>query len=107
MIYSSPSPHERIDQGDVIDACPVSSVTAFTPDQVDAAEVLVDLQRVLVLTQTCDLANEKVDAAVVALVFDAQQLVAGQVLKVADVRGPLRSGRFGACIFSPRGPTRV
>src|SRR5947209_6835746 len=101
MIYHSPTPDEAIDQGDLIDGCPVSLVTAFSTDQLDTAKVQLDLHRVMVLTQTCDLANKKVDSVNVASVFDAQQLVAGQILKAGDLKGPIRAGRVWGLYFLP------
>jgi hypothetical protein len=56
---------------------------------------------VIVLTQTCDLANQKTVHANVAEVFDAQQLVEQQILKPADVKGPLRAGRVWGLYFLP------
>jgi hypothetical protein len=101
MIYHLPTPNEAVDQGDLIDGCPVSLVTAFSTDQLDTAKVQLDLHRVVVLTQTCDLANQKVDAANVASVFAAQQLVAGQILKAVDLKGPIRAGRVWGLYFLP------
>jgi hypothetical protein len=101
MIYHQPTPSEAIDQGDLIDGCPVTLVTAFRTDQLDSAQVHLDLQRVLVLSQTCDLANQKVDAATAASVFDAEQLVTGQILKAADVKGPIRASRVWGLYFLP------
>jgi hypothetical protein len=97
-------PNEAIDQGDLIDGCPVSLVTAFSTDQLDTAKVQLDLHRVVVLTQTCDLANQKVDATNVASVFDAEQLVAGKILKATDVKGPIRAGRVWGLYFLPAQP---
>ncbi len=101
MIYQFPVPDAALDQGDVIDDCPVCAITAFSVDQPDSARVQPDLQRVVVVSQTCDLANQKVDAATVASVFDAGQLVAGQILKAADVKGPIRAGRVWGLYFLP------
>jgi hypothetical protein len=39
MIYHLPALDETIDQGDLIDGCPVSLVTAFSTDQLDPAKV--------------------------------------------------------------------
>jgi hypothetical protein len=101
MIYHLPPLNEGIDQGDLIDGCPVSLVTAFSTDQLDTARVQLDLHRVVVLTQTCDLANQKVDTANVASVFDAQQLVTGHILKAVDLKGPIRAGRVWGLYFLP------
>src|SRR5947209_1463692 len=101
MIYHLPTLDEAIDQGDLVDGCPVALVTAFSADKLDSAQVQLDLHRVVVLSQTCDLANRKVDVANVASVFDAQELVAGRILKAADVKGPLRAGRVWGLYFLP------
>ncbi len=101
MIYHLPSLDERIDQGDLIDGCPVASVTDFSADQLERAKVQLELNRVVVVTQTCDLANQKTLAALVASVFDAQHLVDAQILKLADVRGPIRAGRVWGWYFLP------
>src|SRR5947208_1010123 len=101
MIYDHPTPDDPIDQGDLIDGCPVVWLRSFQPDQPDAAQLDLDLHRVIVLTQTCDLAQQKADGAVVASVFEAQALIDRHILKPADVRGPLRSGRVWGWYFLP------
>ncbi len=101
MIYHTPTPGEPIDQGDLIDACPVVRLVSFQSDRPETVEYELDLQRVIVLTQTCDLAQGKADRAVVASVFEAQQLIDRQILKPADVRGPLRAGRIWGWYFLP------
>jgi hypothetical protein len=101
MIYCTPAPDESLDQGDLIDACPVVSIDEYQPGQLNAAKVKMDLHRVLVLTQTCDLANQKVDDAVVASVFEAQQLIERQILKASDIRGSIRAGRVWGLYFLP------
>lgn len=101
MIYHAPTPNEPLDQGDLIDGCPVVSISAFQPGQLNSETVKLDHHRILVLTQTCDLANEKVDDAVVASVFDAQQLVDRRILKAADIRGSIRANRVWGLYFLP------
>jgi hypothetical protein len=94
MIYQLPALDEAIDQGDLIDGCPVVRLTGFVADQPRTATMELDLHRVVVLTQTCDLANDKAENAVLASAFEAQYLVDQKVLKPADIRGPLRGGRI-------------
>jgi hypothetical protein len=101
MIYQAPTPDEPLDQGDLIDGCPVADITEFQPAHPDAAKVRLDVHRVVVLTQTCDLANGKTDVATVASAFDAQDLVDRQLLKPAEIKGPLRSGRVWGWYFLP------
>jgi hypothetical protein len=73
----------------------------FQPGQLKTARTDVDLHRVIVLTQTCDLANKKADDVNVASVFDARQLVDRGILKATDVRGPIRAGRVWGLYFLP------
>lgn len=101
MIYHLPNQDEPIDQGDLIDSCPVVAVTDFVVDQTNTAKVQFDLHRGLVLTQTCDFANKKTDSAIVASVFDAQQLIDQQIVKTADVKGPIRASRTWGLYFLP------
>lgn len=101
MIYPFPAADEPLDQGDLIDGCPVVAVTDFRVAQLDTAKVQLDLHRVIVLTQACDLANRKVDAVIVASVFNAEELVERQILKAADVKGPIRAGRVWGLYFLP------
>src|SRR5207245_1473164 len=93
MIYSAPASNDLLDQGDLIESCPVLSITSFNVTQPTEVAVKSTLQRVVVLTQTCDLANEKTTALDVAEVFDAQFLIDQHFFKSADVKGPLRAGR--------------
>jgi hypothetical protein len=57
---------------------------------------------VIVLTQTCDLANRKASHVVVAEVFSAQSLVDQQLLKPDTIRGPIRQGRVFGWYFLPK-----
>lgn len=101
MTYQAPTPDDPLDQGDLIDGCPVADIVELQQDRADTARVRLDLHRVVVLTQTCDLANGKVDAATVASVFEAQHLVDVQVVKASDVKGPLRAGRVWGWYYLP------
>lgn len=101
MIYATPAPNDPIDQGDLIDHCPVATVTEIEPGFLPSAKVNLDLHRGVVLTQTCDLANQKAEHVIVASVFDVQQLVDQALLKPADVKGPIRAGRVWGLYFLP------
>lgn len=109
MIYDSPLPDDPIDQGDLIDGCPVFHVADFDVDEfgetaLDALEIQGASCRVLVLTQTCDLANQKTTTATVAVVRDAANLVEQGILKANDVKGPIRAGRVYGWYFLPASP---
>src|SRR3954469_18208019 len=100
MIYTKPPAEEAIDQGDLIDDCPLPVIEDVIPG-ISEPPVRVGFRRVIVLTQTCDLANGKTTAATVAEVIDARQFVDGGYLRPADVKGPLRSGRIWGLYFLP------
>ncbi len=84
-----------VDQGDLIDDCPLALVRSATP----AGEPLIDFTRTraIVLSQTCDLANQKSTFANVAEIFDVQMLIDEGLFKPSDVKGPLRAGRIWGC----------
>jgi hypothetical protein len=106
MIYGSPSADAAPDQGDIIEGCPILQVSTYAPRTILAGdssslEVKSELCRIVVITQTCDLANAKTTAAVVARLHAAQQLVDRGLLRAADVRGPIRSCRVYGWYFLP------
>ncbi len=101
MIYGLPPTDDPIDQGDLVDHCPILSVGAYELDGPLPPRVDVHESRVLVLTQTCDLFNAKAITATVATVLDARVLVESGLLKAADVRGPIRAGRVYGWYFLP------
>ena len=101
MIYD-PTPSEApIDQGDLIDGCPVLRLVALPSDLGSPERVVLDVRRVFVLTQTCDLANERTIDANVAGVFDASFLVDNGTLKPSDIKGQIRAGRVWGWYFLP------
>jgi hypothetical protein len=105
MIYDSPPPEAPLDQGDLIDNCPINLIRSWAPDLTSQPLVDFDFPRVLVLTQTCDLANQKATFVNVAEVYDAQFLIDQQLFKPADVKGPLRAGRIWGWYFLPADAT--
>jgi hypothetical protein len=104
MIYFVPKIDEPLDQGDLIDDCPVASITQMHVGRVDQSRYDFDLHRVIVLTQTCDLAMDKTKSVVVASVFDAQAMIDAGLVKAADVKGPIRTGRSFGLYFLPAKP---
>ena len=91
-MYSTLELSEPLSQGDIVDQCPIFGlpVTGSTVDP--GAEPSRWLERVLILTQACDLAQVKTTKVVVALVHPAQTLVDQGVLKAAAVRDQVRRG---------------
>lgn len=101
MIYVRPSPHEGVDQADIIDGFPVTLVSSFDLDDLTRSLIEFAPARAIVLTQTCDLANQKGTMATIALDHDAGVLVSRGLLKSADIRGPIRSGRVFGWYYLP------
>ena len=101
MIYRLPGSDAPLDQGDLIDNCLILSVKEFHLNSNDPPRINVASDRVLVLTQACDLANRKATNVTVAIVHEAQFMVDQGLLKPADVRGPVRAARVFGWYFLP------
>jgi hypothetical protein len=101
MIYSRTSQDSLIDQGDIIDKCPLTFLIDYDLNLPGEAQVECVPTRVLVLTQTCDLVQKKTSVVAVAVVHEAQSLVGQGLLKPADVRGPVRAARVYGWYFLP------
>lgn len=104
MIYDVPAPALPLDQGDIIDGCPILQIVKFDQENPDSPQVACSTHRIVVLTQTCDLANQKTQRITVAIVHEAQFLVEQNVVKAADIRGPIRAGRVYGWYFLPSCP---
>lgn len=102
MIYQRPSPNDPLDQGDIVDGCPILQIAGFDPQNAAAPKVACSTHRVVILTQTCDLATQKTQRVTVAIVHAAQFLVDQTIVKAAEVRGPIRAGRVFGWYFLPR-----
>jgi hypothetical protein len=101
MIYGGRSPGDPIDQADIVEECPLVFVNHYDLDNDHQNEIEFVPARVLVLTQTCDLANRKTSMVTAAVAHDAQFLVGHGVLKPADIRGSIRSGRVFGWYYLP------
>ena len=102
MIYESPHTDASVDQGDIIDDCPISYIDHVEPTRPDDVEWEFATSRIVVLTQTCDLANQRTRHVNVAIVMDAVQLVQQGLLKASDIRGSIRAGRVFGWYFLPK-----
>jgi hypothetical protein len=105
MIYCAPGSQDPIDQPDIIEGCPLLSVEAFDLNGVHPPQINIAISRVFVLTQTCDLVNQKVTWVSVAAVLDAQDLVEQGLLKRDNIRGSIRAGRVFGWYFLPKSPS--
>ena len=101
MIYLGQSTDSPIDQGDIVDQCPLTFLTEYDLDLPGKGEIECVPSRVLVLTKTCDLAHRKLTTVTAATVYEAQFIVDQGLLKPADVRGPVRAARVYGWYFLP------
>lgn len=106
-MYELPPPTEPLTQGDLIDGCPVFGLSA-PPSGLDLnAPAARWVERVIVLTQACDLAQGKTSRIVVALVHPAQRLVDRGVIKASVIRDQVRRGLVYGWYFLPAAPRPV
>jgi hypothetical protein len=107
MIYATPASDDPLSQADIFDACPIFGLEA-TANNVDLDAAPARWQeRVIVLTQACDLAQTKTTKVLVALVQPAQVLVDKGVLKAASVRDHVRRGLVYGWYFLPAAPAPI
>ena len=102
MIFRRPHPEEQLDQGDIIDGCPILGIRNFDKQDWSRIESEHAYHRVIILTQTCDLANEKASEIAVALLFDAQAMIDQGKLNRNLIRGPIRAGHVHGWYFLPK-----
>ncbi len=86
-------------QGDVLLSCPIPVIETYTFPLPENLDVLVDVHHVIVLSQSCDLENDKVDEVLLGAVLEYDRLVAlegddnpsvkGKNFRKAAVRGDL------------------
>ncbi len=90
-----------LSQGDIVDDCPIL-VWELTPPPLDLdVPPETRILRVVVLTQACDLAQEKTTRVVVAPVYAAADLVANNILKAGIIRDQVRRGLVFGWYFLP------
>jgi hypothetical protein len=107
MMYETPNPQDPLTQGDVIDACPLFGLEV-PPAGVDLnAGPSRWRERVIVMTQACDLANAKTTKTLVAVVQPAQLLVDRGILKGSVIRDQVRRGQVYGWYFLPAGPDPI
>lgn len=100
-MYSIPPLDSQITQGDLVDQCPLLSLTGQSTSSIKTWDVTQTNQRIVVLSQACDLANSKTTKVQVAVVHEAQWLVQSGVLKATTIREQVRSHRVFGLYFLP------
>jgi hypothetical protein len=96
-----------LSQGDNLDDCPILVwKPAPAPLDLDVPPE-IRIIRVVVLTQACDLAQDKTTRVVVAPVHDGAELVARNILKAAAIRDQVRRGQVFGWYFLPSAPVTL
>ena len=90
-----------LSQGDLLDGCPLVFWADQTREVTEGDKPHSTLARVIVLTQACDLANEKTSRAIVAVVHDASELVRAGRVKEKFIRDNVRKGQVYGWYFLP------
>ena len=104
MIYESPAPDALLSQGDIFVDFPLVFWKARRDDlgvlQVQSA---TSKERVIILTQACDLADAKTTKVQVAVVHTTKKLVADGLIKSQTIRDQVRRHRVFGWYFLPEG----
>ena len=94
MIYRIVPADELLTQGDIIEGC---TVVRVLPD----GSVDEILERVIVMTQACDIVQAKADQIVVAVLYTTDEIVQQGQLKAPAIRDQLRRGQIFGWYFLP------
>jgi hypothetical protein len=94
-------PSVPLSQGDIVDACPLVFWADQTREVAEEDQAHRVRARVITLTQACDLANDKTERVVVALVHDAGELVQSGRLREKFIRDQVREGQVYGWYFLP------
>jgi hypothetical protein len=100
MIYATIPADTLLTQGDILDNCPV-----YRHDESGDAERFT--ARVIVLTQACDIAQNKADLVVVATISTAEDVIEAGALKAAAIRDQVRMGRVFGWYYLPAAPEPI
>ena len=103
MIYASPGMEEPLEQGDILDGCPLfvldlAADASLHPESLKPACII---SRVVVVTQSCDIAQGKAARVVVAPVHQAEAVVKQGMLKAPLIRDQIRRGQVFGWYFLP------
>jgi len=98
--------NEALDQGDVIDFCPLFRLRSPVGGEIDESPLRWH-SRVIILTQACDIAQTKTAKILVAAVHSADDLVAQGLLKATAIRDQVRRGLVYGWYFLPAAESDV
>lgn len=99
-MYSRLDAAEPLAQGEIIDECPILAWIR----QDGGWTASESIERVIVLTQACDLENSKTTRVQVAVVHEAGKLVDAGILKGKLIEDSIRRHKVYGWYFLPTGP---
>ena len=105
-MYEQPAAGD-LSQGDVLDDCPILVWKLAPPPLNLDVPPEIRIIRVVVLTQACDLAQDKTTRVVIAPVYEAAELVAKNLLKAGIIRDQVRRGQVFGWYFLPAAPVPI
>jgi hypothetical protein len=91
----------QLSQGDILDDCPLVFWEDQTREVDECDEPVSQRARVIILTQACDLTNDKAARVVVAKVHAAADLVRTGRVKEKIIRDHVRKGQVYGWYFLP------
>lgn len=103
-MYELAAIEDELSQGDILDGCPVGILDANSPPATGASTFLEFRARVIVLTQSCDLAQLKSGKVIVAIVRSCDEVVRLGLLKASAIRDQVRTHRMPGWYFLPTAP---
>lgn len=102
--YRSIQPDSPLEQGDILDGVPLVFWSLDEKaDPLGQRESVEATARVVVLTQSCDLANQKTTRIQVAVVHEAQALVDTGIIRASLIRDQISRHRVYGWYFLPAG----
>lgn len=96
----------RLSQGDILDDCPLVFWEDQTRQVDEGDEPVSQRARVIILTQACDLVNDRTTRVVVAKIHAAADLVRTGRVKERVIRDNVRKGQVYGWYFLPADLTR-
>ena len=100
-MYETPDPGDALTQGDIVDGCPIFSLDQAAPDEPNPVPRRYR-ERVVVLTQACDLAQDKTSRVVVANVRSCEDLVVAGLMKKSTIKDQVRLHKMPGWYFLPK-----
>lgn len=100
MIWKLALDDMPLSQGDLFTECPL----LMREESAESRQLVERPMKVIALTQACDLAQGKTTRIVVAIVYEAQQLVDEGLLKTTMIRDQIRNHRVYGWYFLPACP---